>query len=171
MFFSITLERNLLLHPRHFGPKLRSTLVTKLHSDVEGTCSGRYGFIITVTSVEEVGKGKVTEGGFVQYPVKYKAILFRPFKGEILDAVVTQVNKMGFFAEVGPLQVFVSRHQIPADMHFDPQSSPPCIVSEDGAIRLEKDTEVRLKVVGTRVDATEIFAIGSIREDFLGVIS
>jgi DNA-directed RNA polymerase II subunit RPB7 len=30
--------------------------------------------------------------GFVVYPVKYKAIVFRPFKGEVLDAVVTQVN-------------------------------------------------------------------------------
>ena len=29
--------------------------------------------------------------GFVVYPVKYKAIVFRPFKGEVLDAVVTQV--------------------------------------------------------------------------------
>lgn len=32
--------------------------------------------------------------GFVVYPVKYKAIVFRPFKGEVLDAVVTQVNKV-----------------------------------------------------------------------------
>jgi len=30
--------------------------------------------------------------GFVVYPVKYKAIVFRPFKGEVLDAVVTQVS-------------------------------------------------------------------------------
>ena len=33
------------------------------------------------------------------------AVVFRPFKGEVLDAIVTTVNKMGFFAEVGPLQV------------------------------------------------------------------
>lgn len=32
--------------------------------------------------------------GFVLYPVKYKAIVFRPFKGEVVDAVVTQVNKV-----------------------------------------------------------------------------
>lgn len=29
---------------------------------VEGSCSGRYGFIITVTEVLEVGKGKIREG-------------------------------------------------------------------------------------------------------------
>ena len=48
----------------------------------------------------------------------------RPFKGEALDAIVKSVNKMGFFAEVGPLDVFVSKHLIPADMSFDPQSNP-----------------------------------------------
>lgn len=73
--------------------------------------------------------------GFVVYPVKYKAIVFRPFKGEVLDAVVTQVNKVkqncdhnvrdmlrkqlhytkihlqvGMFAEIGPLSCFISHH-------------------------------------------------------------
>lgn len=32
--------------------------------------------------------------GFVLYPVKYKAIVFRPFKGQVVDAVVNQVNKV-----------------------------------------------------------------------------
>ena len=35
---------------------------------------------------------------------RYNAVVFRPFKGEVLDAVVETVNKMGFFAEVGPLK-------------------------------------------------------------------
>jgi hypothetical protein len=58
-----------------------------------------------------VGLGKINDGtGMVTFPVAYRAIVFRPFKGEVVDAVVTQVNKMGFMAEVGPLQVFVSKH-------------------------------------------------------------
>jgi DNA-directed RNA polymerase II subunit RPB7 len=36
---------------------------------------------------------------------------------------------------------------------------------------IQKDVRVRLKLVGTRVDATEIFAIGTIKEDYLGVIT
>ena len=38
MFFHIVLERNMQLHPRHFGPHLRDKLVSKLLKDVEGTC-------------------------------------------------------------------------------------------------------------------------------------
>ena len=55
----------------------------------------RYGFVIAVTTIDNIGAGFIQPGrGFVVYPVKYKAIVFRPFKGEVLDAVVTQVNKV-----------------------------------------------------------------------------
>ena len=34
---------------------------------MEGTCSGRYGYIVCVTEMEEIGKGVVREGtGFAQ---------------------------------------------------------------------------------------------------------
>ncbi|GKV44982.1 hypothetical protein SLEP1_g52118 [Rubroshorea leprosula] len=35
--------------------------------------------------------------GFVTFPVKYQCVVFRPFKGEILEAVVTMVNKAAVF--------------------------------------------------------------------------
>lgn len=55
----------------------------------------RYGFVIAVTTIDNIGAGLILPGqGFVVYPVKYKAIVFRPFKGEVLDAVVRQVNKV-----------------------------------------------------------------------------
>ncbi|GMY29933.1 DNA-directed RNA polymerase II subunit RPB7 isoform X2 [Fagus crenata] len=36
-------------------------------------------------------------------------------------------------------------------------------------VKIQKDSEARLKIIGTRVDATEIFCIGTIKDDFLGV--
>lgn len=51
--------------------------------------------MIAVTTIDNIGAGTIQPSrGFVVYPVKYKAIVFRPFKGEVLDAVVTQVNKV-----------------------------------------------------------------------------
>ena len=48
-----------------------------------------------MTTIDNIGAGVIQASrGFVIYPVKYKAIVFRPFKGEVLDAVVTQVNKV-----------------------------------------------------------------------------
>nr|GEZ12935.1 DNA-directed RNA polymerase II subunit RPB7 [Tanacetum cinerariifolium] len=94
MFFHIVLERNMQLHPRHFGRELREKLVSKLMKDVEGTCSGRHGFVVAITGIEDIGKDIIRDGtGFVTFPVKYLCVVFRPFKGEILEATVTMVNK------------------------------------------------------------------------------
>ncbi|KAF7129236.1 hypothetical protein RHSIM_Rhsim10G0155000 [Rhododendron simsii] len=169
MFFHIVLERNMQLHPRHFGRDLREKLVAKLMKDVEGTCSGRHGFVVAITGIESVGKGLIRDGtGFVTFPVKYQCVVFRPFKGEILEAVVTMVNKdygdrivascgirMGFFAEAGPVQIFVSNHLIPDDMEFQ-SGDMPNYTTSDRSVKIEKESEVRLKIIGTRVDATEI---------------
>ena len=40
--------------------------------------AGKYGFVIAVTTIDNVGAGLIQPGqGFVLYPVKYKAIVFR----------------------------------------------------------------------------------------------
>jgi len=174
MFFHVELEKELILYPRSFGPDMKTKLRERLIQKVEGSCSGRHGFIITVTELLNIDKlkGQIREGaGLVTFPVRFMAVVFRPFKGEVLDAVVTTVNKMGFFAEVGPLQVFVSKHSMPGDLEFDPQSNPPSYVSQisdDQPVRIAKDSEVRLRLIGIRVDATEIFAIGTIKDEYLG---
>ncbi|CAO2584586.1 DNA-directed RNA polymerase II subunit RPB7, partial [Lemmus lemmus] len=100
LFLQISLEHEILLHPRYFGPNLLNTVKQKLFTEVEGTCTGKYGFVIAVTTIDNIGAGVIQPGrGFVLYPVKYKAIVFRPFKGEVVDAVVTQVNKVRAFTD------------------------------------------------------------------------
>uniref|UniRef100_UPI00358F8B9F DNA-directed RNA polymerase II subunit RPB7 isoform X2 n=1 Tax=Myxine glutinosa TaxID=7769 RepID=UPI00358F8B9F len=172
MFYHISLEHEILLHPRYFGPNLLNTVKQKLFTEVEGTCTGKYGFVIAVTTIDNIGAGTIQQGrGFVLYPVKYRAIVFRPFKGEVVDAVVTQVNKVGLFTEIGPMSCFISRHSIPSEMEFDPNSNPPCYKTGDEDIVIQQDDEIRLKIVGTRVDKNDIFAIGSLMDDFLGLVS
>ena len=39
------------------------------------------------------------------------------------------------------------------------------------SLPLVQDDEIRLKIVGTRVDASDIFAIGTLMDDFLGLVS
>jgi DNA-directed RNA polymerase subunit E'/Rpb7 len=55
-----------------------------------------------------------------------------------------------------------------ADMKFDPNASPQCYRSNDEII--QKDTKVRIQLVGCRMEQNEIFAIGTIKKDFLGQI-
>ena len=57
------MKKELLLYPKFFGPNIQDLLVEKLIQNVEGSCSGRYGFVVCVTDVIDVGKGKIREGG------------------------------------------------------------------------------------------------------------
>ena len=63
-------------------------------AQVEGTCSGKFGYIVCVPVMHEIGQGVIREGtGFAQFRVRHTAIAFRPFKGEVMDTVVTSVSK------------------------------------------------------------------------------
>uniref|UniRef100_A0A0R3RZ67 Signal peptidase complex catalytic subunit SEC11 n=1 Tax=Elaeophora elaphi TaxID=1147741 RepID=A0A0R3RZ67_9BILA len=168
MFYHIPLDHEICLHPKYFGPDLLETVKRKLFNEVEGTCTGKYGFVVAVTTIDNIGAGLIQPGrGFVLYPVKYKAIVFRPFKGQVVDAVVNQVNKVGLFCDIGPLSCFVSRHCIPPDMEFEPNSNPPCYKTADESVVIKQDDEIRVKLIGTRVDASDIFAIGTLMDDYL----
>lgn len=138
---------------------------------VEGSCTGRHGFIVLVTAITNVSEGMITDDGTARakFHVEYTCLAFRPFKGEVLDAVVTQVTKFGFFAEAGPLAVFVSNQLIADDMTFQ-SVGENAYVSDDEEVRITKDAEVRVRVVGMRTDASEIFCIATIKEDYLGLI-
>lgn len=41
LFLQISLEHEILLHPRYFGPQLLDTVKQKLYTEVEGTCTGK----------------------------------------------------------------------------------------------------------------------------------
>ncbi|KAJ2772899.1 DNA-directed RNA polymerase II subunit [Coemansia nantahalensis] len=169
MFFHKKLSHTITLHPSFLGPRMREYVTKRLYKDVEGTCTGRYGYIVAVVAILDIQTGKIIPGqGSAEFEVKYSAILFKPFRNEVIDAVVETVNPMGFFANAGPLRIFVSLTLVPADMKLDLDSNPPSLRSDDQ--KIEKGTLVRVKLSGTRVDATSIYGIGTIKEDYLGVI-
>lgn len=64
---------------------------------VEGQFAGRYGFIVLVQNiVEPFPVGAIDDDtGFAVFPLKYQALVFRPFRGQVLDSVVTKVSKLG----------------------------------------------------------------------------
>ncbi|KIY48185.1 hypothetical protein FISHEDRAFT_65771 [Fistulina hepatica ATCC 64428] len=132
MFSIKELTHTILLQPSYFGPRMVNFLESKLYADAEGTCSAQFGYIIAVVSLIDIGKGIVLSGsGQAEFITRHRAVVFKPFKGEVVDGIVDRVTKVRYRRE---------------------------------------NTKVRLKIVGTRADATEVFAIGTIKEDHLGVI-
>ncbi|GKT75798.1 DNA-directed RNA polymerase II subunit rpb7 [Colletotrichum tofieldiae] len=180
MFFLYNMERRVTLHPSYFGRNMHELVTSKLLKDVEGTCAGSY-YIISIMDTFDISEGRILPGsGLAEFTVGYRAVVWRPFKGETViatnlpgfvgeavDAVVYSVNHQGFFAQAGPLRLFVSAHLIPSEIKWDPNATPPQFTNNEDTI-IEPGTHVRVKVIGTRTEVGEMWAIGSIKEDYLG---
>ena len=110
MFFLHNLVRHVTLHPSYFGRNMRDLVTSKLLRDVEGTCAGNY-YIISILDTFDISDGHILPGsGLADFTVRYRAVVWRPFKGETVDAVVYSVNPQGFHAQAGPLRLFVHNH-------------------------------------------------------------
>jgi len=136
-----------------------------------------------VTDIGSIGKGKIREGtGSAVFHVQYTCLVFRPFKGEVLDAVVSSVNKveqtgsvtlcdislvgkcqaealfalqMGFFAEAGPLQIFVSQHLIPSHYRVE-ITDDAAFESEENAPPIKAGASVRVRLMGLKAEANQL---------------
>eukprot|EP00630_Chrysocystis_fragilis_P007190 CAMPEP_0197390124 /NCGR_PEP_ID=MMETSP1165-20131217/2194_1 /TAXON_ID=284809 /ORGANISM="Chrysocystis fragilis, Strain CCMP3189" /LENGTH=169 /DNA_ID=CAMNT_0042915589 /DNA_START=64 /DNA_END=573 /DNA_ORIENTATION=+ len=162
------------LAPQYFGPRMRSYIKDEIVKSVEGTCLGREGYVIAVMELknDDIDTGVVEyDTGMVSVNARYSAILLRPFKNEVVDAVVTQVNEIGFFSEAGPLAIFVSRHAMPEDLQDGYDADVESWISEDKEVEIKQRCVVRLKLLGVTCDTNEITAVGTIKDDYLGLIS
>lgn len=43
--------------------------------------------------------------------------------------------------DVGPMGCFISRHSIPSDMEFDPDSNPPCYKTKEEDMVIQQGIE------------------------------
>jgi len=174
MFFIKKLRRDVLLEPKYLGPHLRDHVKKKLTAELEGQCLGKHGYVISVLDIknEDIAPGLIeNDSGSVNISVYYSVILLRPFRNEVMDTVVTVASDAnGFFAAVGPLQIFVSRHCMPDDMSFNDLRGD-CWISEDGNVEITEGSIVRLRIIGLVIDAGNISAIGSIKENYLGQVA
>lgn len=96
MFFLYELERPITLHPSFFGPRVKEYLTNRLLEDVEGTCTGQY-YIICVMDAYDISEGRVVPGSAVaEYTVHYRAVVWRPFKGETVGQKLYATHSTNF---------------------------------------------------------------------------
>lgn len=58
---------------------------------------------------KDISDGRIQDTtGDVIYKVKFKALVFRPFRGAVLDGEVIDITDNGFMIESGPLRSFIS---------------------------------------------------------------
>lgn len=167
MFFIANRERELTMHPSFFDSGASEMIKEKLHEDLEGKIEGTL-MIIQIIEVDEVSEPKLVPGtGMASYVLSYRALVWRPYRGEVVDGLVTSVVNNGFFVDVGGMSVFVSRTMIPQNLKYSLEGSTAAF-TDNSDQTVEKGTQVRLRIKGIRGEIGAMFAIGSIKEDYLG---
>jgi DNA-directed RNA polymerase II subunit RPB7 len=97
MFFVLSLTHQVTLHPSYFGRNMHELVTGKLLKDVEGTCTGRY-FIITIMDTVDISEGRILPGsGLAEFTVHYRAVVWRPFKGETVRLKGNSECRLGSF--------------------------------------------------------------------------
>lgn len=119
MFFVKQLEHRIDLHPSFLGGQALDYVMTRLYEEVEGQNMGIM-MIISIIDIADISEPKIVPGtGEAQYDISYRAIIFRPFRGEVVDGLVSSVVSNGFFVDVAGLSVFVSKAVSPIAEHLE----------------------------------------------------
>jgi len=170
MYFIVEDRRSITLKPSDLGPFFKERLDAQLRAQLEGSTSKQHdGLIVHLLSVSEFSKPRIQDGtGHVVVVAKFRSIVFKPFKNEVIDCVVDELNKAGFYGYFGPMRIFVSRGAMPDNMQFDDTTGAPAFVSSDGTQRVTVSSETRVKIIGVKRDGCNLFAVGSIDGDYLG---
>jgi DNA-directed RNA polymerase II subunit RPB7 len=58
---------------------------------------------------------------------------------------------------------------IPSQIKYDPNATPPQLTDNED-YRIEPGTHIRVKIMGTRSEVGEMWATGTIHEDYLGYV-
>jgi DNA-directed RNA polymerase II subunit RPB7 len=86
MFFLKEETKVISMHPSYFGPNMREYLIGRLNEEEEGRCTGDH-FVICVMDMVDIGEGRVMPGiGQAEYTIRYRAIIWKPFRGETVCA-------------------------------------------------------------------------------------
>ena len=108
--------------------------------------------------------GDIGEGGCYRHIGQEPGYLCR---GWPIDSL--RLKARTFCAHLSLVKIPASKHckLIPPEIKWDPDATPPQY-TDNGDQVIEKGTNLRIKLIGLRNDVRNMFAIGSIKEDYLG---
>ncbi|KAI5072862.1 hypothetical protein GOP47_0012968 [Adiantum capillus-veneris] len=178
MFFEISMKRLIVLQPKHlytqqceFLPVLLTQLILEVN---KMKCSEDHGFYVTPTTFKDIGQGRVRSiTGAVAFPVEFNCIVFKPFKGQILEGEVKRVYRSGCFLSCGPLDdVFLHEAMMSGCRFFQNEGTESaCFKNEDEGFEIRAKTILRVRLIGVKwvEDQCTFKSLASINGDYLGL--
>lgn len=177
MFFEIAMDRPIVLQPHKLceGPNIHVVILLQLLEEVNSLkCSEDHGYYVTPTTLESIGDGRVrSHTGAVVFPVRFKCIVFKPFKDEILQGEVKKIMKRGCFVSAGPLdEIFIHEEMMQGGVFYKSETMDTSYFKHEEGFEVRIGTHLRFRLLGLKwvEDQRTFKALGTINGDFLGCI-
>ena len=145
LFTTNIITKSISIEPKYINNNLDNYLLSKLKKKYEEKCISN-GFI-KKNSIKIIKRsmGEITESHFngnIVYRIKFSIDLCNPLEGNIIEAQVTNVNKMGIIAiianyEKSPLNILLARQH-----HMD----------NDEFTKLSEGDLIEIKIIGKRFE-------------------
>lgn len=143
------LEAHVAIPPHLLRYQLHHVIRDRLARNIRGKCTEKDGFVLQLKRITHGGiRGGVLNkrDGAVHYAVEYIAETLKPRVGDIIEAIATRVFKIGVFADLGPLNIFIPMARLPEEYEFQTLPTASFVVSGDPSKTIRPGSEVRVRL-------------------------
>jgi DNA-directed RNA polymerase subunit E' len=125
MYRIVKIKTKVKVPPSRFGMPLKQAIKESIAETYEGAIDRRFGVGLVVTSIEEIGEGKILpEDPSIHYPVVFELLTFKPELHEVVVGDVIDNAEFGAFIRLGPLDGLVHVSQLMDDfVSYDEKNS------------------------------------------------
>lgn len=143
--------------PHSMRYNLTHVIQDRLSRNIRGKCNDHDGFILQLKRIENIDGGILDKrSGAAQYGVDFIAQILRPKTGDVVEAVVSRIFKIGVFADLGPLEIFIPLARMSSMFVFQSAPSPQFVVFEKStdnkidvnqSIRIGTEVQIRIEKI------------------------
>jgi len=155
MYRIATVEDKIRVPPEKLGTDVKKAIKSAIADQVEGVVNSRLGVILSVTSIDKVGEGKITPGDpGVYYNCEFKLLTFKPEIHEIVCGEVIDNTEFGSFIRMGPMDGLIHISQLMDDfVSFDSKNS--LFLGKESKRTLKEGDMVRARIIAVSLGRGE----------------
>ncbi len=104
MFYKIEVSDHVRVPPRFMGDSVTTAVLKAVRQKFEGRIDPALGVVIDVTSVKNVGEGKIIPGdGASYFETTFELLTFQPEMQEVITGKIKDIADFGAFITLGPI--------------------------------------------------------------------
>ena len=114
MYEVCTIEDKVRVPPESLGQNKREAIKKALAEKFENKIVyDVQGVVLGIIEIVKVGQGRlIVDDPCIHYPVKFKALVFKPLLNEVVQGQVVDITEFGIFVRFGPIDALCHISQI-----------------------------------------------------------